>query len=156
MSQSTEARHSIFSLFAADVPPVQSVLQLQRALLEIEQKDLMTIAWAYSVICKKKKRESTAGGSRTFGRSGKDNEHIPTSGQGATGRWREVPPKLCCLASWMSLLPLEFQENPDRWRHFLVFPHPNSHSHGAPIATWSDSFFSHRIPRMRQRTEKRT
>ena len=45
-----------FSLFAADMPPVHSVLQRQRARLEIEQNELMIIALAFNVICKKKNK----------------------------------------------------------------------------------------------------
>ena len=44
--------------------------------------------------------------------------------------------KLCCLAS----LAPDFQEIPDRWR-LSGFPHPNSHSHAAPIATCAMQIF---------------
>ena len=56
MSESLYAAcDAIFSLFAADMPPVHSVLQRQRVRLEIEQNELMIIALAY-VMCKKKNK----------------------------------------------------------------------------------------------------
>ena len=123
-----------FSVFAADMPPVQSVLQRQHVLLEIEQTDLMIIAWAYNVMCKKK-RESTAGGS--IFEEGEKTRSIPTSGQGDGERfhWNFAAWHRGCLCCHRN------SRKSPTVTSFSGFPHPNSHSHAAPIATWSNSFF---------------
>ena len=41
------------------MPPVQPVLQRQRSPLDTEQNDVIIIAWAYNVTCKKKNKKRT-------------------------------------------------------------------------------------------------
>ena len=130
----------------------------------------MIIAWAYNAICKNKNKKRKH-------RSWVDNILKKRKGQGAYQHLvRELQGDGERFQQYFRLTREQFAQvlflvEEDLVKHSrcchqnsgnsptgdVIFgiSHPNSHSHAAPIATWCDSFFLHRIPHA-ERTEKRT